>query len=299
MAFVENDICLDQTVVALASAVGDVAIDLLVICAPCQPFSSQNNKRGNDTREYLIVEALKAAKVLQPRLIFFENVPGLAAPGNSSVLADLRLALSELKYHVSPPMVRDAADYGVPQRRRRCIMVAAREEQAMFVFQGVKVERPRMTVCDAIADLMVLSSGEADPNDAMHRARNHQPIALERLRHIPPDGGSRRSLPDRLVLDCHRGKDAFPDVYGRMSWNLVAPTLTTGCCDITKGRFAHPDQDRALTLREAARLQTFPDNYEFKGNASQVARQIGNAVPPAMISAFAPALDAALAIGSK
>jgi DNA (cytosine-5)-methyltransferase 1 len=117
---------------------------------------------------------------------------------------------------------------------------------------------------------------------------------LKRLALIPKNGGSRKSLPPELELVCHRGMSGFPDVYGRMKWETVAPTLTTGCTDITRGRFAHPRDDRAITLREAARLQTFPDEYIFVGNRSQIAMQIGNAVPPAMIATLTAAFETAL-----
>lgn len=299
-AFIEGDIEQDKTVDRIAAAVRKRKIDLLVICAPCQPFSSQNRHRGGDEREQLIVRALAVAERLRPRLIFFENVPGLATPSYQSIVADVRAKLGEMDYVLSEPIVRDAARFGVPQRRKRCIMVAANSKAAIDAFEGLDVEAPERDVEAAISDLPTLVSGEAAPHDVLHRARSHLPIALERLRHIPKDGGSRKSLPERLQLKCHKGKDkSFSDVYGRMAWKSVAPTLTTGCTDITRGRFAHPEQDRAITLREAARIQSFPDDYVFSGSHSDVARQIGNAVPPDMIKAFAPAFAAALAVGTK
>lgn len=299
-AFIEGDIQQDKTVKRIAVAVRRRKVDLLVICAPCQPFSSQNRHRGDDEREQLIIRALAVAARLKPRMIFFENVPGLATPAYQSIVAEVRFRLAELGYVLSEPLVRDAALFGVPQRRKRCIMVAAKRQEAIDAFLKLNVELPERTVLAAISDLPKLASGEAAPGDALHRARSHLPIAIERLRHIPRDGGSRKSLPERLQLHCHKGKDkSFSDVYGRMAWKSVAPTLTTGCTDITRGRFAHPEQDRAITLREAARIQSFPDDYVFSGNGSQVARQIGNAVPPDMIKAFAPAFAAALAVGPK
>ncbi|MNP44876.1 putative BsuMI modification methylase subunit YdiO [compost metagenome] len=141
--------------------------------------------------------------------------------------------------------------------------------------------KPR-TVRDAIGFLPSLRSGETS-GDPLHRARKHHAITLERLKHIPKDGGSRSALPEYLQLACHKNKsNDFPDVYGRMKWSGVAPTLTTGCTDLTRGRFVHPEDDRALSLREAALLQTFPKDYMFFGNSGQVARQIGNAVPVEM-----------------
>lgn len=296
---VEADIQLDSTIEAIAAAAIGLAIDLVVICAPCQPFSSQNRHRGNDRREQLIVRALTVVARLRPSLVFFENVPGLASPAYREIVTSVHAGLEKLGYAVSEPMVRDAADFGVPQRRRRCIMLAAKTSAAVDTFSNAHVHREPKTVWSAIADLPVLASGEASSSDQLHRARTHQAIAVERLKHIPHDGGSRSSLPDHLVLQCHRGRaTSFSDVYGRMAWQSVAPTLTTGCTDLTRGRFAHPDQDRAITMREAARLQTFPDEYKFVGEPAQISRQIGNAVPPTMIEAFVPAFEAALAVGA-
>lgn len=294
VTFIQADIRKRSTIASLRATVGANQVDLLVICAPCQPFSSQNRKRGNDPREDLIVRSLSAVRALRPQLIFFENVPGLAGPNYQGLLASLFAALKRVGYSIRGPSVEDAASYGVPQRRRRCIMVAARTNARLDRFGLAKASMPRRTVRDAIVDLPVLASGQSHPTDPLHRARIHQEIALARLRVISPDGGSRTDLPAELVLDCHKTRKGFPDVYGRMKWNDVAPTLTTGCTDVTRGRFAHPEQDRAITLREAARLQSFSDEYSFIGNASQIATQIGNAVPPAMITALARAFEAAL-----
>jgi DNA (cytosine-5)-methyltransferase 1 len=295
-AFIEGDIAASETVEAIARTVGNKPVDLLVICAPCQPFSSQNQLRGDDPRKQLIVVSLAVARQLKPAMIFFENVPGLASATYRPILDSVRAELAALGYAVSEPLVRDAADFGVPQRRRRCIMFAARSQEAVDLFIERDVRLPKRTVYDAIADLDALSSGDASDADVLHRARSHQPIALERLRHIPKDGGSRSSLPAHLELKCHVGNShSFSDVYGRMSWRSVAPTLTTGCTDLTRGRFGHPEQDRAITLREAARIQTFSDDYVFTGNDSQIASQVGNAVPPVMIQAFSRAFKAALA----
>lgn len=123
----------------------------------------------------------------------------------------------------------------------------------------------------------------------MHKARKHKPLSLERLRHIPHNGGSRDGLPFELQLACHKnGKNVgYHDVYGRMDFNRPSNTLTTGCTNFTKGRFAHPTSDRAITPREAARLQTFPDSYQFYGSYEQISAQIGNAVPVKLAEVFA------------
>lgn len=272
-------------------------IDLLVVCAPCQPFSTQNRNRGNDPRARLIFEAIRFAAVLRPRAILFENVPGLAGVGG--VHEELALALCEIGYFLGVPRKIDAAEVGVPQRRVRCVMLAATTAEAVESFDAAALSAPRRTVADAIGSLMRLESGERHPHDPLHAARRHSDVALRRLRHIPADGGSRHSLPPELRLRCHEGKRGYPDVYGRMAWNDVAPTLTTGCTDVTRGRFAHPEQDRAITLREAALLQTFAPDYVFVGPDKRVAAQIGNAVPVDMVRAMVPTLIDALALAPR
>lgn len=259
-------------------------LDLLVVCAPCQPFSSLNRKRGGDDRSRLVIEAVRFAEALGPAMIFFENVPGLAR--NREILRQLKAGLEELGYLLSSPFKIDAADYRVPQRRVRCIMNATRGIPPPAPPPPITPAGRRITVKDAIGDLPPLRPGESYPRDPLHMARSHKELTVRRLANIPKDGGGRMSLPPELELDCHKGWAGHPDVYGRMAWNSVAPTLTTGCTDVTKGRFAHPEQDRAITPREAARLQTFPDWYVFCGTPTEIARQIGNAVPVEMIRAF-------------
>ncbi|WXF88533.1 DNA cytosine methyltransferase [Pseudomonas syringae pv. atrofaciens] len=269
-------------------------LDLLVVCAPCQPFSSQNRHKSDaDSRNDLVAESKKFIIRFNPSLVFLENVPGLAS---TDIFDEFTSWLrDEAGYDVADPMRVDAAELGVPQRRSRMILVAAKGASLQ---KAITIARTsRMTVGHVIRDLpeppIGRTAAEADP---LHYARKHSPLNIERLRHIPIDGGGRESLPLHLQLACHRNakKSAFSDTYGRMSWSDVAPTLTTGCTDITRGRFAHPVQNRAITLREAARLQSFPDEYVFFGNASQVAMQIGNAVPPKMMYTIACSLKAAL-----
>lgn len=269
-------------------------LDLLVVCAPCQPFSSQNRyKNFLDSRNTLVEESKKFVKRYTPSLVFLENVPGLAS---TKVLSEFTTWLrSEAGYDVSESMRVDAADLGVPQRRMRMILIAAKK---VSLAKAIDIPRVRgKTVGQIIMDLPIPPVGRTTAkDDPLHYARAHSILNIERLKHIPIDGGSRDSLPYHLQLICHRDKrkTSFSDTYGRMKLGEVAPTLTTGCTDITRGRFAHPIQNRAITLREAARLQTFPDEYIFHGNASQVAMQIGNAVPPGMMEAIARSLKAAL-----
>jgi DNA (cytosine-5)-methyltransferase 1 len=279
---IEADIkCVDAA--ALAKRLkSNGKLDLLVVCAPCQPFSTQNRQRANsDPRTNLIIESVKFVEAFKPKVVFIENVPGLITNGP---VRELKRALKEQGYFLSDPLKLDSADLGVPQRRERCILIAVRDKTVAKAFGNNIQPLPRKTVFGAIGHLPPLKSGEACPTDPLHRARKHHKTTLVRLNHIPKDGGSRSSLPPYLQLACHKNrKNDFPDVYGRVKWNDVAPTLTTGCTDVTKGRFAHPRDDRALTLREAALLQSFPADYKFHGNSGQIARQIGNAVPVRMV----------------
>lgn len=278
---------------------GAESLDLMVVCAPCQPFSSQNRKQlQSDTRRDLILEAIRFAKVLEPKIIFFENVAGLMSEKNREILSSLKQGLRKIGYELTAERQIDSADYGVPQRRVRCIMMAHR----VSISSSPQFPAPttpktsRVTVRDAIGHLPRLKSNQADTEDPLHYARNHQQIALERLKHIPKDGGDRFSLPAHLELACHKNSKAYPDVYGRLSWDEVAATLTTGCTDITRGRFAHPVDDRAITLREASLLQSFPRWYKFSGNASEISMQIGNAVPSKVIESFAPSIRRAIRV---
>lgn len=286
----EKDIRRVSPAAIRAELLEDRDLDLLVVCAPCQPFSSQGSRDRADRRARLIFSAVRFASILKPKLIFFENVPGLASERFSKVLDELRRRLSRADYWMGDPETADAADYGVPQRRQRCILIATREGKPPRLPPPTTPNGKQKTVRSAIKDLPRLRSGQQDADDALHFSREHHPITLRRLYYIPRNGGSRFSLPKNLVLECHKNHSGHPDVYGRMSWNSVAPTLTTGCTDVTRGRFAHPSQNRAITLREAARLQTFDDSYAFEGTFSDIATQIGNAVPVRLIEEIAPVL---------
>lgn len=298
--FFEEDITkLDPT--TILQVVGDQDIDLMVVCAPCQPFSSQNNIKNSDERMDLILQASRFAEILKPKLIFFENVKGIIASKHSGIIKTLKIDLKKLgyKYWLGPISV-DAADYGVPQRRQRCIMMVTNEKKTLPTLPNpTSPKGQRITVKDAIGDLPSLSSGEVSENDRLHFARKHKPIALRRFAYIKKDGGSRFDLPPDLELNCHKGHKGHPDVYGRMTWNDVAPTLTTGCTDVTRGRFLHPRDDRAITIREAARLQTFPDNHQYEGCPSEIARQIGNAVPVEFVRTIGHAIAESLRESSR
>jgi len=272
---------------------------LTVLCAspPCQPFSRHNRLKKGYERADLTLEIPRFAEVLRPAFLFIENVPGLM--NDLKIINQLINLLGEIGYKVAKPKVVNGVYYGIPQFRKRCIILATRLEVPLDIPQPTHLppqyarrlgKATWLTVRDAFAGLPPLQSGECSPDDPLHRARRHHPLSLKRLQHISPNGGSRTCLPDDLQLACHKRSKrtvGYCDVYGRMDFDKPANTLTTGCTNFTKGRFAHPVFDRSITPREAARLQTFPDDYAFFGNYEQISTQIGNAVPVRFAELFA------------
>ena len=266
-------------------------LDLLAGCPPCQGFSTLRTRKkasvADDGRNDLVFEYLRFVVALLPKAVMLENVPGLA----SDTRAESLLArLGELGYVVTDDTVRieDAADYGVPQRRKRMIMLATR-------FGAVKTnaeKKRRVTVRRAFSAAGLARPGmSGDPLHDYTVRRSEKVMSI--IRAIPKNGGSRTDLPEHLQLPCHRRyPDGFRDVYGRMSWDDVAPTITGGCVSPSKGRFVHPEENRAITLREAALLQTFPKNYWFsmRGGRDNTALLIGNALPPEFIRRHAMAI---------
>lgn len=259
---------------------------LLFGCPPCQSFTvlrrgSMTTER-DEQRNTLIYEYLRLVEELLPRHIAFENVPGLVEGRWKPYFDRFQEILAELGYTFAHDVI-DAAEYGVPQRRRRVLVIGSRVVKPRLPRKshseaGGGSRKPFVTVREAIGHLPPLESGERDPDDGFHRARKHSDLALERLAHVK-EGGGRADLPEHLVLDCHKNHDGHYDIYGRMWWDRVAPTLTSGCTNVTRGRFAHPEQHRAITLREAMLLQTFPPRAQVVGGVEKMALQIGNAVP--------------------
>jgi len=273
-------------------------LTVLTACAPCQPFSRQTRLNKKDGRTQLILKVLPFVEVFRPKYIMVENVPGLNKGKNKAILNKLINSLrNDHHYKVFGPFIVDAVNYGVPQFRKRLILLASRENITLSLPEithlSPKNEKQTgkllwNTVKDAFKNIPKLKSGQKSKTDLLHQARTHTKLNLERLKFIPKNGGSRHSLPKRLQLACHKNDNAgFNDVYGRMDFRKPANTLTTGCTNFTKGRYAHPTANRAITPREAARLQTFPDQYQFIGNYDQVSVQIGNAVPVLLAEAFA------------
>jgi DNA (cytosine-5)-methyltransferase 1 len=252
-------------------------------CAPCQPFSQQRNSKVERKDKNILLEFGRIIEECLPGWVLVENVPGMANVRNRNTTPynEFRQILERNNYVCAPGFV-NAKDYGIPQNRRRFVLLASRVE-------GVSVSLPEKThgptniayrtVRQAIRHFPPIVAGMTDPSINNHTSTSISPINLERLRATPHDGGDRRSWPDNLVLKCHKDHDGHTDVYGRMHWDQPAPTLTSKCISISNGRYGHPEQDRAISLREAAALQTFPDDYAFYGSIPSVALQIGNAVP--------------------
>lgn len=251
---------------------------LYAACTPCQPFSTLNQMQGEDERKHLLLSFAELVRTAPPDFILVENVPGLNTAYGREIYHRFKLVLDEEGFtHVFQGML-DAQHFGVPQIRKRFIMLASRLRPVKAPRRSHRVH----TVHDEIARFPSLRDGETSYAYPNHQARKLMPHHRKLLAAIPKDGGSRRDVKDEsLLLNCHKGKPTIhKDVFGRMSWDKPAPTLTCRCTDIYCGRFAHPEQDRGLSLREAAALQTFPDDYEFFGTSVfHIARQIGNAVP--------------------
>jgi DNA (cytosine-5)-methyltransferase 1 len=256
-------------------------------CAPCQPFSQQV-KNGECRHEAtLLANFARLIEDAMPGQVLMENVPGIArVKGNSTFKRFLRV-LEQNDYHYVYGMV-DAKRFGVPQKRRRLVLIALRHGQPTMPLETHgRGALPFRTVRQAISHFPPIQAGQSHRDIPNHVAASITEINLERLRHTPHDGGNRRSWPKELCLECHAGDyEGHTDVYGRMAWDAPAPTLTGRCHSISNGRYGHPTQDRAISLREAAALQSFPDGYVFFGSNKHIAQQIGNAVPVRLAEAL-------------
>ncbi|TNH03433.1 DNA cytosine methyltransferase [Testudinibacter sp. TR-2022] len=255
-------------------------------CAPCQPFSTQNSKKSNsDPRRHLLGEFGRFVKSYHPDFVFIENVPGMQnLKGYSTPFFDFLSLLDELGYQYSYGIV-SAMWFGVPQDRKRLILLASKHTNISLPassFDGIK--KPYSTVRDWIYELPEISHGQEHANIPDHKSASLNALSLLRIKQTP-EGGGREDWQDNVKLKCHRHHNGHKDVYGRLSWDKPSSVLTTRCTSYSNGRFGHPEQDRALSLREAALLQTFPMNYQFSGTFNSKAKQIGNAVPPLMSEA--------------
>jgi DNA (cytosine-5)-methyltransferase 1 len=274
------------------SLFGDGHITVLAGCAPCQPFSTYAQRyvtNESDGKWGLLYEFARLAKSTSPDFITMENVPTVV---KHAVFNDFVKTLSDLGYFVWSDVV-DSSKYGVPQLRRRMVLLASKYAPINMI--SPTCSKPK-TVKQAIGRLRPLSAGESAPRDKLHVSATLSPTNYERILHSIP-GGTWRDWPKRLINNCHKADSGktFPGVYGRMEWDRPAPTMTTQCFGFGNGRFGHPEQDRAISLREAAILQSFPKSYEFIEKNSEVnfkalGRLIGNAVPVDLGRAIAQSL---------
>jgi DNA (cytosine-5)-methyltransferase 1 len=266
----------------ICSLLSGYDVKVLVGCPPCQPFSTHQKDKLHRYRLKnwdLLYEFARLVREVKPDIISMENVPELC---REKVFADFLDTLEKANYYVTYQVI-SASDYGVPQRRKRLILIAS-------IFKPIHLIDTThdriVTVRDVIFALPPLGAGEKDPRDRLHVALALSEKNVQRIQCSLP-GGTWRDWPESLQLPCHKTQagNTYRSVYGRMSWDKLSPTITTQFTCFGTGRFGHPTQNRALTLREGALLQTFPETYSFVPDDKEVvvksiSRQIGNAVPP-------------------
>lgn len=264
---------------------GNSTVKILVGCAPCQPFSSYTfkDKEKDNNKWSLLYEFARLVKETHPDIVSMENVAQLINFKRAPVFEDFINELKKIGYFVNYEVVH-CPDYGIPQNRKRLVLLASKFGNLSLIAKTHNSDN-YITVKDIIGTLPPITDGEIYEKDKLHYARKLSSLNKKRIKKTPY-GGSWKDWPSELVLECHK-KDSgksYPSVYGRMTWEQPSPTITTHCTGYGNGRFGHPEQDRAISLREAALLQTFPLNYKFfeKGKSFSkvmIARHLGNAVP--------------------
>ena len=259
-------------------------IKILVGCAPCQPFSSYNFKNEDSKKWFLLHEFGRIIEEVQPDIVSMENVPQLLNFKKASIFQDFLNVLTKNEYKFSYKVV-ECPKYGIPQKRKRLVLLASKFGEIELI-KETHTEKEYITVENTIGHLEPLSHGGQSKSDPLHKVPKLNALNLARIRQSKP-GGSWRDWDKALQLKCHQKESgqSYVSVYGRMRWNEPSPTITTQCYGLGNGRFGHPEQDRAISLREAALLQTFPNNYEFVAPNTPVTTRvlgthIGNAVPP-------------------
>jgi DNA (cytosine-5)-methyltransferase 1 len=274
-------------------------LDLFSGGPPCQGFSKQ--KRGahlGDERNHRVIDFAVLVDGLDPRFFILENVAQFGKKRGKKFIRRIRDLLGK-KYDLTPNTY-NAADYGLAQTRRRFVIVGRRRDvKGHFEIPEPTVGKWK-TVREQIGDLPEPPQDcSVHPDYPNHEVANVSDINIERFSHVP-QGGGWQDIPNDLRLECHKNVDpssgGWPDVYGRLEWDGQAPTLTKGFDSFTRGRYGHPEFDRPITPREAARFQGFPDDYEFVGNKGDVRSQIGNAVPPPLAAAIGNKIRRALMI---
>ena len=256
---------------------------ILVGCAPCQPYSSYGRKQ-DPTQWGLLENFAQIVREVQPDVVSMENVPRLRNFQGGRVFKRFTDALEDAGYGEPTVVTAYAPDYGVPQTRSRLVLLASRHGKMSLIPPTCGPDSYE-TVTNAIGALPEVGDGAADEDDPLHRSSRLSPLNRQRIQASKP-GGTWDDWPDEIVAPCHKkeGGRSWPSVYGRMKWNEPSPTITTQFYRYGTGRFGHPEQDRALSLREGAILQSFPPDYEFVRpddpvEITPVGRLIGNAVP--------------------
>ena len=270
---------------AILPCFSDSSYRLLAGCAPCQTFSTYfqkytQEKSDDDKRWNLLLQFARLIKEMKPELVTMENVPGLQ---KHRIFQKFLSTLKREKYKVSYKVV-NCEDYGIPQHRSRLVLLASRLGDIEILLPD-ELSIKKTTVRKAIASLPKITAGSGDLKDPLHLSSELSPLNLRRIRCSKP-GGTWRDWPKSLVADCHKKKSGktYPSVYGRMEWDKASPTITTQFFGFGNGRFGHPEQDRAISLREGAILQSFPRTYRFSAPGQpiclkSIGRMIGNAVP--------------------
>lgn len=260
---------------------------ILVGCAPCQPFSSYTykNDKHKDSRWQLLYEFARLIKEVKPDVVSMENVPTLLKFRKEPVFINFVKSLKKEGYFIWHDIVY-APDYGIPQKRKRLVLLASKKGKIKLLPPTHKSEQ-YVSVRNAIGKLEKIKSGESSKKDFLHRAALLSDKNLMRIKQSKPGGSWKADWDDDLKLECHKKEKGktYGSVYGRMSWDEPSPTMTTFCTGIGNGRFGHPEQDRAISLREASILQSFPINYKFVDKQENlkpglISKHIGNAVPP-------------------
>lgn len=257
---------------------------ILIGCAPCQGFTSHRKKHwaeDDDGRNTLILAFAEIVKKLNPEVIIMENVPEFLSKKYWNYFSTAKKKFEECGYVVKQS-IYNAASFGVPQERFRAIVIGMKHD--FLLPTGYFEPNQYKTVRDAIGNLYPVSAGVAAPNDPMHKSAAHKPSTIDVLKQVPHDGGNRPAGVGPACLDRTKG---FSDTYGRLYWDRPSITVTHYVRNPASGRFIHPEQDRGLTAREAALLQSFPNDFEFTGRADDVYRQIGEAVPPLLAAGVA------------
>ena len=265
-------------------------LSVLVGCTPCQPFSVYNQK-NRDPQWQLLEEFARIIADVRPSVVSMENVPRLVHFRGGEVFAGFLAALKRLGYRIDW-RIAFAPDYGVPQRRARLVLLASQLGEIAFE-EPTHAPSGYRTVADTIGELPKLAAGDIDEKDPLHRSSKLSPLNLERIR-AAKAGGSWHDWHEEFIAACHKVPTGrgYTSVYGRMEWDAPAPTITTQFFGFGNGRFGHPEQDRGLSLREGAMLQSFPREYSFVESDEQIefkklGRMIGNAVPVLLARAIA------------